>query len=391
MNRLTLVRHGPYRLFFPMGIVYGILGVGHWLLWSVGYLQESNSFLHAMLQTEGFLASFVIGFFTTAMPRFLGAPTAAFWEAVCLFGFSLSFLIGALANAWCFAESAFIGLLVFALFFVGRRFVRRVKNPPPSFLLVAFGILHGITGPALILWSQFGVRSPIAMDMGRQMVQIGFLLCLVLGIAGYLTPFLMGYASDPSCDPSVSLIRSWHPAVIAFHGGTGAVLFMSFLMEPYVPRWAAALRAVLVAVHFLWFAHIARPLRNRKVYTFFFWLSCWGIVLGTIGVWLFPEFRIAMLHVLFIGGYSVMIFSFGLLVVFSHGGKAQRLNQPMPVFKGIGTCVLLAMGLRVAADVDAWHYQRWIHAASGFWVLGALVWLGYVWPMLWRNPIPDEN
>lgn len=32
MNRLDLIRFGPYRLLFPLGILCGLLGVGHCFL-----------------------------------------------------------------------------------------------------------------------------------------------------------------------------------------------------------------------------------------------------------------------------------------------------------------------------------------------------------------------
>src|SRR4051812_38435254 len=66
------VPSNPFRLFFPLGILFGIIGVGHWVLWSVGWKIPEIALAHAALQTQGFLASFVIGFLMTAFPRFTG-------------------------------------------------------------------------------------------------------------------------------------------------------------------------------------------------------------------------------------------------------------------------------------------------------------------------------
>ena len=86
-----------------------------------------------------------------------------------------------------------------------------------------------------------------------------------------------------------------------------------------------------------------------------------------------------------------MIFSFGLLVVLSHGAQASLLNGKLIPLRVVGISVLLAMVMRVIADVDAWHYQMWIHIASSTWVLAAAFWLIYIFPKLWTPPILDES
>ena len=71
-----LILAGPYRLFFPLGVLNGLLGVGHWALWSVGWIETSEPYFHASIQVQGFLACFVVGFLMTALPRFLGSTSS---------------------------------------------------------------------------------------------------------------------------------------------------------------------------------------------------------------------------------------------------------------------------------------------------------------------------
>src|SRR5690349_12621920 len=108
MTRIELVRAGPYRIFFPLGILAGLMGVGHWTLWSVGWLKESNSFFHATIQIQGFLTAFAIGFLMTALPRFLGAFSAAFleWGGAWLGIFLFIFL--SLEKQWLAAQICFL-------------------------------------------------------------------------------------------------------------------------------------------------------------------------------------------------------------------------------------------------------------------------------------------
>jgi uncharacterized protein involved in response to NO len=110
------------------------------------------------------------------------------------------------------------------------------------------------------------------------------------------------------------------------------------------------------------------------------------MLLGLLGAALWPDLRIANLHLIFISGFSLMIFSFGLMVVISHGAQAELLNSKLIPLKLVGGAVLLAAGMRVMADVDAWNNRLWLHMASGTWVLAAGLWLIYVFPKLYRIP-----
>ena len=359
----------------------------------MGWVKESNSFFHAMIQIEGFLTCFVAGFLMTAFPRFLGAPSAAIRELVLSWGLEFFVIVLLIEKRFKSAEIFYLAVLTSLIVFVVRRLPKRTKSPPSSFLLIGFGLLQAITGPVLMMASGFGQRSYDLMEIGRQMLQIGFMLSLVLGIAGYLAPFLMGYASDPSCDPQESPIRGTGIGPLLFHGLSGALIMLSFIpMTTSGARAGAFVRAGVAFVHLMVFAKIARPVRNKRAYVYFFWISCWMIFFGLLGAALWPDLRIACLHLIFISGFSLMIFSFGLMVVLSHGAQAELLNSRLIPLKIAGVAVLVAAGLRVTADIDAWNNRLWLHMASGTWVLAAGLWLIYIFPKLYRIPpqLTDE-
>src|SRR6185436_4722415 len=62
----------PYRIFFPLGIILGALGVSIWPLYYYGVTEGYSGRAHAFVQTDGFLYAFVVGFLLTAIPRFTG-------------------------------------------------------------------------------------------------------------------------------------------------------------------------------------------------------------------------------------------------------------------------------------------------------------------------------
>lgn len=388
-STLGLLRLGPFRLFFPLGVLAGLLGVGHWTLWSVGWISSSNSVLHASLMAKGFLALVVTGFLMTALPRFLGTQEASLWEVGWAGSAGVGFIGCELFGAWRAAEWLFLALILSLITFAGRRLPHRTQNPPDPFLLLGFGLFHALAGSTFMLAASRDLTARLHLfEVGRQMGQTGFLLCMVLGVTGFLAPFLMGYGGEELGVKTPS--RPWRKdklLVRTLHGLTGLALLSSFLMEPFAVRTALVLRASVVSLHLALFARIARLFRKKHAYVVFFYLACWMV---PIGLWfgaLWPAYRIAGLHILFIGGFSLMIFSFGTLVVLSHSAQAPLLTEPLCPLKVIGGLVLLAMILRVTADLEGWHYQRWIHVASTAWLLAALTWLFYILPKLWLNPL----
>src|SRR5215471_6534968 len=91
----------PYRIFFPLGIFLGIIGVSIWPLYYFGVTQGYSGRSHAFVQTDGFLFAFIAGFLLTAIPRFTGTQppsrrvqyVLAALVVVCAISFEFEFFI----------------------------------------------------------------------------------------------------------------------------------------------------------------------------------------------------------------------------------------------------------------------------------------------------------
>ncbi|MBI4531701.1 MAG: hypothetical protein HY709_09260, partial [Candidatus Latescibacteria bacterium] len=57
---LRLICNEPFRVFFPLGIVCGLIGVSHWLLYQVGWIGQYSCFYHGLIQIQGFLTCFIV-------------------------------------------------------------------------------------------------------------------------------------------------------------------------------------------------------------------------------------------------------------------------------------------------------------------------------------------
>src|ERR1041385_5916340 len=146
----------PYRLFFPLGIILGLLGVSIWPLYYYGRTPGYSGRAHAFVQTDGFLYAFIIGFLLTAIPRFTGTepqslPVQYLLAAVVAgLAWGVEFLVFVLRQTgFLFAHAMLMALAI-------RRFLRRRQDPPDTFVLAGLGLLSGAIGGLMntgIAWS----------------------------------------------------------------------------------------------------------------------------------------------------------------------------------------------------------------------------------------------
>ena len=256
----------PYRIFFPLGIVLGVMGVAIWPLYYFGVTANYSGRVHAFVQTDGFLYAFIAGFLLTAIPRFTGTDSPslrtqyvlAAMLLLCAFAFELwAFPVG---NALFVAIHATVATLVI------RRFRRRKHDPPETFSLIGLGMMAG----ALAAVVDFGVASsaiPPSLDLlGRRLLSEGMVLLLVLGVGGFLDPRLLGFAALPKFD-TVEDARSTKN--ILFYKAAGITVLLSIVAEyGFGLSTMAFLRAAAVTAVIL---TTVRPWRLPAVRTTLAW------------------------------------------------------------------------------------------------------------------------
>src|SRR5215510_11869294 len=134
----------PYRIFFPLGILLGVMGVAIWPFYYFGLTNGYSGRAHAYVQTDGFLYAFIAGFLLTAIPRFTGTEPPsrriqyllAAMLATCAIAFEFQFF--AIGNSmFMVAHATVITLAV-------RRFRSRKQDPPETFSLIGLGLIAGM-------------------------------------------------------------------------------------------------------------------------------------------------------------------------------------------------------------------------------------------------------
>jgi len=371
-------RHGsatdPYRIFFPLGILLGAFGVSIWPLYYYGFTEGYSGRAHAFVQLDGFLYAFIAGFLLTAIPKFTGTDPPSIAAQVVL---AAMIACSALALEFRYFAVGLTGFLVahsMLVVLLVQRFARRQQDPPATFSLVGIGILSGLIAAAINAAISWGLIAPSWDLLGKRLLGEGMVLLLVLGIGGFLGPRLLGFAQLPQFvnlgNPMTASKEKRLPYAIA-----GLALFLALVGEYGIGFWwMAYLRAAVVTSIILSTVEPWRFPLIRTTLAWCVWMAHWFIISAAWLVAIAPRYRIDLLHILFVGGFTLLILAVGTRVTLSHGGHtlaAERRSWPLRIGLTTG---LVAMLTRVGAPFSGPLYFAHLAWAGILWISGILFW-----------------
>lgn len=314
---LEWVASEPYRLFFFIGTVWSIIGV---LLWPMFYAHAISfypGFVHARLMIESFGGAFIVGFLGTAGPRMASAPKLSPAELVwllalhCACGISHLFLH---PQAGDILFAALLGSLLLSLIIRVVRF--RKEAPPPQMLLALTGILCGITGAVLMTLSST-YADPQRLRLASLLLYQGMLLPPVLGIGSFVFPRMLGGDFGDPKTPAQSRAKRLRAIAAA------ALLVSSFWVEAFAHSGLGfAIRALVAAGYLLievrWRKSPDDEPRGSLTTGLF-----WALITGWLGLVLAPlhySQHVSIEHLVYIGGFGMLILIVGSRVLFGHSG-----------------------------------------------------------------------
>jgi uncharacterized protein involved in response to NO len=364
----------PYRLFFPLGLALGFAGIAIWPLMHFGLISGYWGLSHAFLQSEGFLFCFIAGFLLTALPRFTGTKNPSFGAQLLL---ALCVVAGAVALELHRYQIAhvmfFIAYVTFAVL-LAKRFLKRDREPPDTFALIGYGVLAGFVAALFNMLTSFEIAPLGLPTAGKRLLTEGMTLLLVLGVGGFLGPRLLGFETMSLVQVEGVAQKPKLPRRTLF-AIAGALILISILCEHLLSLgWMNPLRALIATIVIAitiepWRLPLAQTTLARCV---------WSANIMTIaGLWLaalFPAYRVDLLHVLFIGSFTLLILAVGMRVILSHGGhglEPERKNWPLRIGLVLGSLAMLA---RVGARLHSESYSEHLVYASVLLLIALAIW-----------------
>jgi uncharacterized protein involved in response to NO len=390
-----MVLDEPYRVFFPLGMLAGMVGVMQWPLHYAQRLGFNPIDSHPRLMIEGFMGAFVLGFLGTAFPRLVGNRRWFALEWLVLLGLWLAVVVQAAVGRVPAADGTFAVLLVVLwLGLVGRWLLGGRDTPPPGFALAMAGLLGAAIAAGCLAWDRGLWLGLIGLTWAKLWLFQGFLLLPLMGIGPYLLPRFFGQPSSHSFDDSPRPPAGWWLRVgsAVFWGGH---IVASFALEVYgYPLLGQVLRAIVIGVWFALETPLFRPAKTPSTGGNVVRLAIVGLIAGCLAAGLWPTARIGSLHLFFVSGLGLMTAAVAIRVVLGHAGQHQLLSGKMVWLRWVAGLIVLAATTRMSADflpkVQISHYLY----AAWTWALAAAIWLLVLAKYLFRNeenPKPRSN
>ncbi len=389
MSINTRLRSEPFRLFFPLGLALSWAAVGHWLLFGIGVIESYHSIFHAMVQVQGFLTCFAIGFLMTMLPRRTStAPPAAATLVVCMVC-PVGTTIAAWFEHWILAQAFWLVLAAVVGGFVLRRLDprRAGRRAPNSFVWIPAALAFGVAGTVMTaVGAALGGGYWSWHEIGRSMVLQGMFLALVIGVGSFAVPLMT--RGEAAADGGSSA-RDWW--IRALHVFAMIALAASFPLENLISlRLGFALRGAVAIAVLLLVAEIHRPPERPGVIRWSIWLAVWCVPSGYLLATAMPGAWKGALHVTFIGGFAMLALSVSSQVILGHGGYERlKAGRPWPL-----VAMMIALGgavvSRLLVELDPARLAGWIASASGLFLLATLFWGALLVPRLLRGPRAEE-
>ena len=277
--------------------------------------------------------------------------------------------------AFCLATLAFA---------IGQRFRVRATSPPPNFALVALGLLNGVIGALLLALFQ-GQLYSASYRIGASLLEQGFVLLPILGVGPYLLARLLNISRADALPESRALPPGWMSRA-AFALAVGLTIDATLVAEALGLSAAVAgwLRAGAVLIYLL----MRVPRHGRSFLGNCLRVGMAMLVAGFAVEALWPQYRLGALHIIFLSGFSFIVLTVAIRVVFGHSGNSDLFKKRLPFFVATAVLIFLAMISRYVADLAPTARVVHLVAAALFWIAAVVIWMVKVLP---KVTMPDPE
>src|ERR1043166_4879273 len=372
----------PFRIFFPEGVLAGLIGVSLWPLHFSGALELYPGQNHARIMVYGLFGAFILGFLGTAMPRMLSAPALRSWQAIVFLILHFAMVLSLAAGKLLWGDTLFLALLISFVLCMAARARHRQDTPPPGFVLVGLAFLCVSAGTLLALLQNFRELDVFWITLQHLLSYQGFVLLPILGIGPFILPRFFGMQSTHDFPEALAPSANWKRKAV-FALAAGFLIVASFIFE--AKGWfraAPAIRFIVTLIYLLAEMPFHRAPKAGSALGASIRIAFIVLLAGFLFVALFPQYRVSLLHLTLIGGFAVITFVVATRVVFGHSGNLEKLkgrNRWLLVAVGL---MLFGMATRISGDfwpkILASHYMYGAIA----WGAGVLLWSCFVLPKI---------
>jgi uncharacterized protein involved in response to NO len=247
--------------------------------------------------------------------------------------------------------------------FAYRRFRSKKSNPPRGFLFVPVGLAWGAGAAALQVLVNGGIVLPHALtELSRVGWQQAFLLNLIVGIGSRMIPFL---SKARAVNPMQSQKEGFGLPLTIMIG-----LNLSFILEAFAPTaFVYGLRALVMTAAAFFLFDIHKPRFEKTWVGTGLRFASVMMVIPYVLIPFWPGNKLALLHLVFIGGFSLVTLMIATRVVLAHGGHSLQTEKSSPFVAAVIFIFVVAAVLRSFSYFDG---------AATLWLVAIVTWFGAV-------------
>ncbi len=378
-------RSEPYKGLFILGALCSIVGVGQWILFYLGIIAEYPIKTHSQIMILGFVFSYVSGFLMTAVPRMTGTQSASLLEKSIASGLVMLFMICSFLGHDPFTFLVSTGMFTFLIsFFVRRKLKMKDRELPTGFIFIPLGLVSGLTGSVLVLFSNFGFISVLAL--GKLFLYEGFVLNLIIGLGSRLIPVLTrkSMALSPAEVNELSHQMFFTEAVV-FNG--------SFLIEVFLSSELGILiRALTMSFVLLKNFRFLKPMSEKSNLGISISTAAFMFPLSYFLILFFPTYKMHLIHILYIAGIASLTFLVSVRVSLAHGGANLELEKSANAILAFFFAFLTATVFRAIGPLFSGELILHFYAlAATFFLLGLFIWGLFLRTVLFMGGCDSEK
>lgn len=362
----------PYRLFFPLGIFYGIWGVLGWVSYFLNLTPIFPIQAHFHIMTYGFMLAFIIGFIMTAVPNQTRSYPALPYEMFMILGLFIVNTFISDKPHMLYASTTLIFIII--NLFIQDRYRHRRADVDSFFQFIRIGFAIGLVHSFLSLIHSLWPIPYVSTYFLKLLFYDGFVLFIVFGIGATLIPNMFGYKQSNvfvvQGIQKSSISRSQKAIILA--------LLISFIVDLFMMQmFTKIVRFFILALLFNHRLKIYQLPPVRTSFTISVWASVWMTLIGYGLSALFPMYYIHALHVMLIGGFGLMILMIASRVTLAHGNYGFSLELKSKLLYILGSLIFLTALTRYTAVFWSKIYISHLGYAAIIWILTLLIWSFY--------------
>jgi len=354
----------PYRMFFPVGVLFLLVGSLLWLpqLWNPS---DYPVLLHRFCMLGGFTSFFIAGFLMTAVPKFSQTRSASVTEVILFLMATLPGIWGGIILDERLVLISSILQPLMLLIFLATRIFKRKANPPFTFVFIPVGLL---------LWIASGVLSLVwDPENFKNLHYEGAISAIILGVGSRLLPGILGHTEIVSTqrqlyERPLPLIKTIPTSFL--------ILVMIFTASYFIDHPITFMIRALIVTHIAFsYWRLHKLPKDKTALTFGLWVCGHMIMLSFILRAVWDEGGIHASHAFFISGIVLLSLLIATRVLQSHGPQDKNLERSRLLYVVLGMIVLAAL-TRVSAYLMPETYQNHLAYSGGILGLAVLLWSG---------------